>query len=370
MDKSAESDQYSEVDHCMDSAAALNELKAKANGKTKSTATSEIESVGRSSKQASPATVESIAQKKSKDSGVFAEPAPPTTQARPSRVPPQMVVTEVPRAAPPCDDASDAGRVIKGVIRPSEEPSEEVEMPPRKKQNTAKTRTDPQLKSDQSNNKDNEDPTDSCDADDERESIAQSGFDEDPRIEGQVVDPTTGTVIFRAIAENKDTISRFKVMPESGYKHHMGLVCGELSSGVMKIEPDREKPNRLAHAGTVIFYVTKGRVAATINNSTFAVTTGGQFMVPRGCQYSIKNVGREDSIIFYARVKAQDAEPVPALGERKDGKKKKKGNTECSVKDSKPGNKKQLPPPSPEPSPEVSSQSSPEPVAVATKKGR
>lgn len=93
----------------------------------------------------------------------------------------------------------DAGRVIKGVIRPSEEPSEEVEMPPRKKQNTAKTRTDPQLKSDQSNNKDNEDPTDSCDADDERELIAQSGFDEDPRIEGQVVDPTTGTVIFRGM---------------------------------------------------------------------------------------------------------------------------------------------------------------------------
>lgn len=107
MDKSAESDQYSEVDHCMDSAAALNELNAKAKGKTKSTATSEIESVGRSSKQASPATVESIAQKKSKDpNGAFAEPAPPTTQARPSRVPPQMVVTEVPRAAPPCDDAS------------------------------------------------------------------------------------------------------------------------------------------------------------------------------------------------------------------------------------------------------------------------
>lgn len=93
-------------------------------------------------------------------------------------------------------------------------------------------------------------------------------------------------------------------------------------------------------------------------------------MVPRGCQYSIKNVGREDSIIFYARVKAHDAETLPAPGERKDGKKKKKGNTECSVKDSKPGNKKQLPPPSPEPSPEVSSQSSPEPVAVATKKGR
>lgn len=93
----------------------------------------------------------------------------------------------------------DAGRVIKGVIRPSEEPSEGVEMPPSKKQRTAKTRTDPQSKSGQSNTKDTADPTDSCDADDEHESIAQSGFDEELRTEGQIVDPTTGAVIVRGM---------------------------------------------------------------------------------------------------------------------------------------------------------------------------
>ncbi|KAG0093135.1 Centromere protein C [Podila epicladia] len=394
MGKSAESDQYIEVDHCMDSAAAMNERNATASGKTKSTATLEIEPVGRSSKQASAAIVELIIQKKSKEpNGAFAKPAPATTQARPPRDPHQMVVTEVPRATPPCDDASvrrsrrtrlppldywkneralyelskttpDAGRVIKGVIRPSEESFEEVEMPPRKKQSTASTQTDSQSKSAPSKIKDTEDSTDSCRTDDEQKSIAQSGFNEEPRTEGQVVDPTTGTVIFRGLAENKDTMSRFKVMPKSGYKHHMGLACGELSSGVMKIEPDREKPKRLAHAGT-IFYVTKGRVAVTVNNSTFSVTTGGQFMVTRGNQYSIKNFGREDSIIFYARVKAHDAESVPAPGERKDGKKTKR-NAECCVKESKLGNTKQLPPPSPGPSPEISSQSSPEPVAVTS----
>ncbi|KAG0098801.1 hypothetical protein BGZ93_010271 [Podila epicladia] len=335
MGKSAESDQYIEVDHCMDSAAAMNERNATASGKTKSTATLEIEPVGRSSKQASAAIVELIIQKKSKEpNGAFAKPAPATTQARPPRVPHQMVVTEVPRATPPCDDASvrrsrrtrlppldywkneralyelskttpDAGRVIKGVIRPSEESFEEVEMPPRKKQSTASTQTDSQSKSAPSKIKDTEDSTDSCRTDDEQKSIAQSGFNEEPRTEGQVVDPTTGTVIFR------------------------------------------------------------GRVAVTVNNSTFSVTTGGQFMVTRGNQYSIKNFGREDSIIFYARVKAHDAESVPAPGERKDGKKTKR-NAECCVKESKLGNTKQLPPPSPGPSPEISSQSSPEPVAVTS----
>ncbi|KAG0342964.1 Centromere protein C [Podila horticola] len=372
-DKGAESDQYAEVDHSMDSAAAWNELNTKFNSKTKSTATLEIEPTGRPSKQTTAATVAN-SRKKSKDpNGAFAEPAHPTTQPRPSCIPPRMLVTELPRAASPCDDTGDywkneraiyeqskttpdAGRVIKGVIRPSKEPSEEVEMPPSKKQRTAKTRTDPQSKSGQSNTKDTADPTDSCDADDEHESIAQSGFDEELRTEGQIVDPTTGAVIVR-------------VIPESGYKHHLGLTCGGLSSGVMKIEPDCEKPNRLAHAGTLIFYVTKGRVAVTINSSTFAVTIGGQFMVPRGNQYSIKNVGREDSIIFYARAKAHETEPVLAPDERKDGK-RKRGNTERFVKDTKARNKKQLPPPSPEPSPEVPSQSSPEPTTVVTKKGR
>ncbi|KAG0037257.1 Centromere protein C [Podila clonocystis] len=357
MDKGADSNQYAEVDHSMDSAAVSNELNAKANDTTKSTPKLKVEPAGISSKQSTAVAVDSIAQKKSKK--------PNVRRSRRTRLPPldywrnERAVYEQSKTTP------DAGRVIKGVIRPSEEPSEEEEMPPRKKLRTGKTRTDPQLRSDQSNIKETQDAIDSCDADDEHESISQSGFEEEPRIEGQVVDPVTGSVIVRALAESKDTMSRFKAIPESGYKHHMGLAFGELSSGVMKIEPDHEKPNRLAHAGTVIFYVTKGRVTATINNSTFVVTAGGQFMVPRGNQYSIKNVSREDSIIFYARVKAHDAEPVTVPGKRKDG--KKKGNTEISVKETKPGNKKQLPPPSLEPSPEVSSQSSAEPVAIDTR---
>lgn len=103
-DKGAESDQYAEVDHSMDSAAAWNELNTKVNSKTKSTATLEIEPTGRPSKQTTAATV-AISRKKSKDlNDAFAEPAHPTTQPRPSCIPPRMLVTEFPRAASPCDD--------------------------------------------------------------------------------------------------------------------------------------------------------------------------------------------------------------------------------------------------------------------------
>ncbi|KAG0029466.1 hypothetical protein BGZ81_003764 [Podila clonocystis] len=110
MDKVADSNPYAEVDHSMDSVAALNELNAKANDKTKSIPKLKVEPTGISSKQYTAVAVDSITQKKSKESnGVFFEPAPPITQPRPSRVPPRRVVTEIPRAAHPCDDASAHG---------------------------------------------------------------------------------------------------------------------------------------------------------------------------------------------------------------------------------------------------------------------
>lgn len=90
-------------------------------------------------------------------------------------------------------------------------------------------------------------------------------------------------------------------------------------------------------------------------------------MVPRGNQYSIKNASHDDCTIFYARVKTHDAAPVPLADERKD---EKKGSTgRSTIAQAKPKPKKQMQPPSAEPSPESSSLSSPEPVAVVTKKG-
>ncbi|KAF8985096.1 hypothetical protein BGZ52_011526 [Haplosporangium bisporale] len=354
LDRGAVLGQYADVDYSMVSAAP-EEFKVKAIGKTKSTTTRQAALAGNllSKQIVTTATVRPNAKKPKKPNGEFEEPAPVT-----------RAIYELSKTSP------DAGRVIKGVTRASEEPHmKDVKMPPRKKQSTANTRSDLQSASNQQNVNQTVDTYDSCDADDEQDALAQSGFDEEARVEGNVVDPATGAaIVVRTIAESKQTMSRFKVIPESGYKHHSGLACGEISSGVMKIQPDCEKPNRRANAGTVIFYVTKGRVEVTINDCTFAVTTGGQFMVPRGNQYSIKNASRDDCTIFYARVKAHDVTPVPRADECKD---ERKGNTGRSKKEqTKPESKKLLQPPSPEPSLESSSLSSPEPMVVVTKKGR
>lgn len=73
-----------------------------------------------------------------------------------------------------------------------------VKMPPRKKQSTASTRSDLQSKSNQHNVNETVDTNDSCDADDEQEALAQSGFDEEARVEGSVVDPSTGAIVVRS----------------------------------------------------------------------------------------------------------------------------------------------------------------------------
>lgn len=98
--------QYVDVDHSMVSAPPK-EPKVKAIGKTKSSATRQAESTGNplSKQTVTTATVRSNAKK---PNGEFEEPAPPTVQhERQALIPPQMIVSEIPRApAPPCDDAS------------------------------------------------------------------------------------------------------------------------------------------------------------------------------------------------------------------------------------------------------------------------
>ncbi|KFH61844.1 hypothetical protein MVEG_12352 [Podila verticillata NRRL 6337] len=228
LDRGAVLGQYADVDYSMVSAAP-EEFKVKAIGKTKSTTTRQAALAGNllSKQIVTTATVRPNAKKPKKPNGEFEEPAPVTVQhERQVLIPPQKTVSEIQRAqAPPCDDASvrrsrrtrlqpleywkneraiyelsktspDAGRVIKGVTRASEEPHmKDVKMPPRKKQSTANTRSDLQSASNQQNVNQTVDTYDSCDADDEQDALAQSGFDEEARVEGNVVDPATGAAI-------------------------------------------------------------------------------------------------------------------------------------------------------------------------------
>ncbi|KAG0340650.1 hypothetical protein BG004_006336, partial [Podila humilis] len=215
-----------------------------------------------------------------------------------------------------------AGGVIKAVIKAPkeihehevEDPSgkDDIEMTPRKKAKTSSSRSEQKVQPKQkvetrTSDGDVTETMSTCDSrnidnnDDQEETNSNFRLDFDFFVEGKVVDPMTGGFVVQTV--NKDSMAKVEAVPKSGYLHRAGIVTGELASGIIKIEPGKKKPSRVSRDGSVTFFVTEGMVVVTINLTTFAVRTGGQFIVPRGNQYMIKNTGRNTSTLFYARVK-------------------------------------------------------------------
>lgn len=59
----------------------------------------------------------------------------------------------------------------------------------------------------------------------------------------------------------------------------------------------------------------EGAVNVKIHRTTFTMAVGGQFMVPRGNQYSIHTISRRPAKLFFAQARrmAADEEDVPPV---------------------------------------------------------
>ncbi|KAJ3050238.1 hypothetical protein HK097_008786 [Rhizophlyctis rosea] len=80
------------------------------------------------------------------------------------------------------------------------------------------------------------------------------------------------------------------------------------ASGVLVLEKGGEKPNKNSgHCAMMvilqIFVILKGEIEATVHKTTFVVTAGGQFFVPRGNQYRLRNVGKSEGRIFFCHAR-------------------------------------------------------------------
>ncbi|KAF9180586.1 hypothetical protein BGZ51_006090 [Haplosporangium sp. Z 767] len=113
----------------------------------------------------------------------------------------------------------------------------------------------------------------------------------------------TDTVVQRVVAESKDAM-QFRDVEGGDYKFHRGLEDADsVISGIMKIKPGGKKPTNNGNACSMIFYVIKGMVQAMVHETTIVLSAGGQFLVPRGNQYSITNVSRNESHLFFVQAK-------------------------------------------------------------------
>ena len=59
---------------------------------------------------------------------------------------------------------------------------------------------------------------------------------------------------------------------------------GYMSVGLLVIPTRAEKPNRNCRESSMAFYVIEGKIKSTIHRTSFVLSTGGMFYVPRGKQ--------------------------------------------------------------------------------------
>ncbi|OLL26022.1 Centromere protein 3 [Neolecta irregularis DAH-3] len=75
------------------------------------------------------------------------------------------------------------------------------------------------------------------------------------------------------------------------------------ATGILEINPDGEKPAKQTRNNVLIFVILNGCVAVTINQTEFRLKRGGQFIVPRGNSYRIKNMLDRPARLQFTQVK-------------------------------------------------------------------
>ncbi|RUS14235.1 Mif2/CENP-C like-domain-containing protein [Endogone sp. FLAS-F59071] len=121
--------------------------------------------------------------------------------------------------------------------------------------------------------------------------------------EGVVVQYPTGQEIRRRIAVSAEMIKTTAVSNQT-YMFQKVFSEGDfMSSGVVVLPKGAEKPNKNSRGSAMVFHVIIGSVHVTIHKTHFTISTGGQFIVPRGNQYRIVNVANRESRLFFAQAR-------------------------------------------------------------------
>ncbi|KAJ3310732.1 hypothetical protein HDV04_004688 [Boothiomyces sp. JEL0838] len=120
----------------------------------------------------------------------------------------------------------------------------------------------------------------------------------------EVMNYVTKQFEFQKIAVTPNMLETHKSIGSGDYRFQKVFSEGDfIASGVLEISKGAEKPNKNSHASAMIFVVLVGHIQVTVNKTEFNLSKNGQFFVPRGNQYSIKNVGQSEAKIFFCHGK-------------------------------------------------------------------
>ncbi|THU87257.1 hypothetical protein K435DRAFT_730030 [Dendrothele bispora CBS 962.96] len=79
-----------------------------------------------------------------------------------------------------------------------------------------------------------------------------------------------------------------------------------IAAGQLVIPKDGKKPSKSAKDNTYIFYIIEGAINLRVHESSLLLCTGAMFMVPRGNQYYIENVGNRDARLFFTQARKNE----------------------------------------------------------------
>ncbi|KIJ26429.1 hypothetical protein M422DRAFT_180332 [Sphaerobolus stellatus SS14] len=129
------------------------------------------------------------------------------------------------------------------------------------------------------------------------------GWDDETQPNGIIMDYQSQSEVERRVAFPARLVNP---KPGQGDKFAYHKIFGDgnfVAAGQLIIPPGAEKPTKPTKDNTYIFYIIEGAVECKIHRTSFVLSTGGSFMVPRGNQYYIKNICERDVKLFFAQAR-------------------------------------------------------------------
>ncbi|GJJ15569.1 hypothetical protein Clacol_009847 [Clathrus columnatus] len=136
------------------------------------------------------------------------------------------------------------------------------------------------------------------------------GWDDATPSAGVIIDWTSSDEVERRVVYPARMV---KPSPAPGYNYLFQKIFGDgdfIAAGQLLIPPGAEKPTKPTKDNTYIFYVIEGAIECKIHRTSFILSTGGTFIVPRGNQYYIKNICSRDVKLFFTQARKVPADEV------------------------------------------------------------
>lgn len=138
----------------------------------------------------------------------------------------------------------------------------------------------------------------------------EEGWDEKTLADGVVLDFLTREPVKRRIIQ---TARMFEPRSAANSNWFFQKIFGEgdfIAAGEMRIPPRGEKPSKSSKDNAYVFYVVEGAVSVVIHESTYIVSSGGMFLVPRGNTYCIHNICQRDAKLFFTQARHVGEEEI------------------------------------------------------------